>query len=49
MRETHQLNVLLEVRPQLAQLLSGFLQLLLELLDLNMTQTLCQSAKVCFF
>lgn len=48
MRETHQLNVLLEVRLQLAQLPSGFLQLLLKLLDLNKTQTLSQSAKVCF-
>lgn len=43
MRETHQLNVLLEVRLQLAQLL-------LKLLDLNQTQILSQSAKVfCFF
>lgn len=49
MRETDQLNVLLEVSLQLAQLLSGFLQLLLKLLDLDQTQTLYQSAKVSFF
>lgn len=40
MRETHQFHILLKVRLQLAELLPGFLQLLVKLLDLmHQTQT----------